>query len=632
MPPPNGKIHYQVLESQPTQFGNTMGLHTSLPDELHEVDIIVVGGGTTGCVVASRLADQHPGLTVLVIEGGRNNFNSPIVTHPALYRANFAPECLNHSIYTSNSEPQLLGRGVPVAVGNCLGGGSSVNGMLYARGQAVDFDSWGAKGWSHSDLLPYFKRFETYHGPGRQEVHGSEGPIQVSDGTYQGSSIGYDFISAMKQLGYPEVDDLHDFHTANGVSHALRYVSSEDGQRQDSAHRYLHPRLSQTGSPNLHVLVESQVTRVVLDDNQEIKGVEYRPNPRVSGGPPSKSVQTIRARKFVVLSAGTFGTPLLLERSGIGGKEVLSKAGVSLSHELPGVGSGYQDHQCMIIVYNSTSAPEDTWDSIYNGTRNIPAMLENRDGMLGWNAFDASAKIRPTGSEIDALGAGFRHAWDDDYEPVETKPLASMYLCAGVLGDLRPFPKGQYFTICSYTTYPYSRGHVHITGPDIDDPYDFRSGFLSDSNDLDLKIQVWAYKKQREIARRMRHFQSEVPDQHPSFPEGSKASSEHISKHGISHDGAIEYSDQDDEAIERFIRERVATTWHPLGTCKMAPLEQGGVVNESLEVHGLKGLKIADMSIVPRNVSGNTMSTALLIGEKAAGIFARELELSRPIQ
>ncbi|KAI0974903.1 GMC oxidoreductase [Xylaria arbuscula] len=605
-----------------------MGLHTSLPDELREVDIIVVGGGTTGCVVASRLTDQHPSLSILVIEGGRDNFNSPIVTHPALYRANFAPDSLNHSIYTSNSEPQLLDRGIPVAVGCCLGGGSSVNGMLYARGQAVDFDSWGARGWSHSDLLPYFKRFETYRGPGRQEFHGLEGPIQVSDGIYRGSSIGHDFIDAMKKLGYPEVDDLHDFHIANGVSHALRYVSSEDGQRQDSAHKYLHPRMQQAGFPNFHVLVESQVTRVILDSNQMIRGVEYGPNPRVSGGPNTEPVQIVRARKFVVLSAGTFGTPLLLERSGIGDKGVLSKARVPLSHGLPGVGSGYQDHQCTIVVYNSTSAPEETWDSIYNGTRNISEMLENHDSMLSWNGFDASAKIRPTELEVDSLGAKFRHAWDGDYKSIETKPLASMYLSAGILGDPSPFPKGQYFTLCSYTAYPYSNGHVHITGPHINDPYDFKSGFLSDPNDLDLKIQVWAYKQQREIARRMRHFQSEVPDQHPSFPEGSKASCEYISKYGISHERNIEYSDQDDAAIEIYIRGKVATTWHPLGTCKMAPLEQGGVVNERLEVHGLKGLKIADMSIVPRNVSGNTMSTALLIGEKAADIFAQELELS----
>ncbi|KAJ3578754.1 hypothetical protein NPX13_g1819 [Xylaria arbuscula] len=607
-----------------------MGLHTSLPDDLSEVDIIVVGGGTTGCIVASRLADRHPNLSILVVEGGRNNFSSPIVTQPALYRANFAPDCPNHFIYTSNSEPQLLDRGVSVAVANCLGGGSSVNGMVYARGQAIDFDSWGVEGWCYSDLLPYFKRFETYHGSGLQELHGSEGPIEVSDGTYRGSAIGHDFVDAMKELGYPEVDDLHDFNIANGVSHALRYIS-EDGKRQDSAHRYLHNRLQQTGYSNLHVLVESQVTRIILEDNKKIKSIEYRANPILSSKPTSNPIQTVRARKFAILSAGTFGTPLLLERSGIGSKKVLGKAGVSLCHDLPGVGSGYQDHQCTITVYNSTSAPEDTWDSIYNGTRNISKMLENNDSMLGWNAFDASAKLRPTMSEIDFLDADFRRSWYEDYKTVEAKPLASMYLCAGILGDLRPFPNGQYFTICSYTTYPYSRGHVHITGPDIEDPYDFKSGFLSDLNSVDLKIQVWAYKKQREIARRMRHFQSEILDQHPSFPKGSKASCEYLAQHKISHEVNIEYSDQDNEAIERFIRERVTTTWHPLGTCKMAPANQGGVVNESLGVHGLKGLKIADMSILPSNVSGNTMSIALAIGEKAADIFAQELKLAQPI-
>lgn len=164
----------------------------------------------------------------------------------------------------------------------------------------------------------------------------------------------------------------------------------------------------------------------------------------------------------------------------------------------------------------------------------------------------------------------------------------------------------------------------------MDDAVDFKTGYLSDPDDFDLKAQVWAYKKQRRVARGMRVCGGELPGQQPAFPEGSKASSLPEKKTGG--DGVamdVEYGPEDDAAIEQFIRTSVGTTWHPLGTCKMAPVERMGVVDENLSVHGVQGLKVADLSIAPKNVAGNTMSTTLMIGEKAADIFIRELGLSR---
>lgn len=167
----------------------------------------------------------------------------------------------------------------------------------------------------------------------------------------------------------------------------------------------------------------------------------------------------------------------------------------------------------------------------------------------------------------------------------------------------------------------------------MDDEVDFKTGYLSDPDDLDLKAQVWAYKKQRRIVRGMRFFGGELPGQQPDFPKGSKASSVPDEENAGGNDlvaADIEYGLEDDAAIEKFLRTRVGTTWHPLGTCKMASVEQMGVVDENLSVHGVKGLKVADLSIAPKNVSGNTMSTALMIGEKAADIFIRELALRGP--
>lgn len=189
-------------------------------------------------------------------------------------------------------------------------------------------------------------------------------------------------------------------------------------------------------------------------------------------------------------------------------------------------------------------------------------------------------------------------------------------------------PEGQYLTVAMYTAYPYSRGHVHITGPETTDRVDFDVGFLNDRHDLDLKKHVWAYKKAREIMRRTRMYVGEVAHVHPKFPEGSKAAVA-LQREDAEEEveGNIEYTPQDDAAIEQFIRETIGTTWHSLGTARMAPKDQLGVVDETCSVYGVRGLKIADLSIVPKNIGANTNNTALMIGEKVADFVIQELGL-----
>ena len=196
-------------------------------------------------------------------------------------------------------------------------------------------------------------------------------------------------------------------------------------------------------------------------------------------------------------------------------------------------------------------------------------------------------------------------------------------LCS-FLGDQASVPPGQYVTAGTYTAYPYSRGHMHITGPSADDPLDFDVGFFTDANDIDMKKQFWAYKKQREILRRTNFYRGELAAGHPRFPEGSKAAAVEIEE-PLSNVQNLVYSQEDDAAIEQWLRENVNTTWHSLGTCKMAPREQDGVVDARLNVYGVTGLKVADLSIPPGNVAANTNNTALAIGEKAADIILAEL-------
>jgi len=198
-------------------------------------------------------------------------------------------------------------------------------------------------------------------------------------------------------------------------------------------------------------------------------------------------------------------------------------------------------------------------------------------------------------------------------------------------GDHSMLPDGsEYVSMANWTAYPYSRGHIHITGPNVGDPVDFDVGWLADAHDLDVKKHIWAYKLQREMWRRMSIFRGELASTHPSFPSGSQAAVVEKTEGPVA-DGSerITYTPEDDKAIEQKVREIVSTTWHSLGTCKMAPKEKLGVVDPSLNVHGVTALKLADLSVPPENVGANTGNTAFVIGERAADIFIRELGLNK---
>ncbi|KAI1771752.1 GMC oxidoreductase [Hypoxylon cercidicola] len=407
-----------------------------------------------------------------------------------------------------------------------------------------------------------------------------------------------------------------------GVMRAMRYISP-DGKRQDTAHAYLHPRLRDGKHPNLHVLVESRVERVVFDGKKAV-GVTYRPNPITKLQGVSR---TVKARRMVILSCGAIGTPLLLERSGVGSPEVLNRAGVPVVASVPGVGRHYEDHHMMVYSYRSKLAPEETLDGLHAGHLKRDELIHDKADILGWNSMDAQCKLRPSEADISSLGPAFRDAWDKEFRDYPDKPMMIMSLVACYPGDIRTVPAGQYFSIATFSLYPFSRGHVHVTGPNLDDTPDFDLGFFADAHGVDVKKHVWAYKKQREIVRRMAVYAGEVASSHPSFPRHSKAACVETEV-PLGHDVPdIEYSAEDDAIIEEWVRGHVDTTWHSLGTCKMAPYEKHGVVDPSLSVYGVEGLKVADLSIPPSNVGANTNNMAMAIGEKASDIFIRELGL-----
>ncbi|PLB53137.1 alcohol oxidase [Aspergillus steynii IBT 23096] len=599
-----------------------MGIYTQLPSGIDEVDIIVAGGGTAACVVASRLADADPSLSILVVEGGQNNQGNHLIAFPLLFPTALLPTSTATLFYKGNAEPQLDNREMTVPAGGVLGGGSSINLMMYSRAQRQDWDSWATPGWSADEMIPFLKKLETYHGPGPDSVHGKDGPIVVSQGTFRSERATDQFIAAANEVGYPTVQDLQDLDTSNGVQRALRFVGT-DGRRQDAASNYLHPRLEDGAHPNLHVLVETKVIKILFEGTRAV-GVEFTPNPAFQKD--NTTVQRVTARKLVIGSCGALGTPLLLERSGLGDEAVLNKAGVPVVAHIPGIGRNYQDHHLLTQPYYSALEPSETFDAPLAGRINMEELIKSNAPIMGWNGQDASCKLRPTAADVTALGPEFEAAYARDYLSTPNKPLALMALLGGFPGDPTAIEPGQYLATSTFTVYPYARGHVHITSGDPDAEIAFETGFLN--SELDVKKLVWAYKKQREIVRRMDAYRGEFVGAHPPFAADSAAALVKLDRPNDKNIADIEYTAEDDTVIEGWVRRNVGTTWHSLGTCKMGALADGGVVDPDLNVHGIEGLKLVDLSVVPQNIGANTATTAYAIGEKAAAIIVRDLGLA----
>lgn len=501
--------------------------------------------------------------------------------------------------------------------------------QMYTRAQGVDFDSWKTEGWAAKDMLPLCNKLETFHQdePGiDKSKHGYEGPIHVSDGGYRGKSE-IQFMDTVKKMGRKEIVDLQDLDSIEGFSRWQRYVCKQ-GKRQDAAHCYIHPLLQDGQHPNLHILVHSKVVRVIFDESTPPRaiGVEYMPNEEHQPSLPlSKPVHhTVKASKLVVVTAGALGTPQVLERSGVGNPDLLKKLNIPVVSDVPGVGENYQDHHLVLYPYKSSLDPGETLDCILSGRKDFAKAAAEKDPMLGWNGIDVCAKLRLTPDEVKSLGPDFEKDYNRDFAPFPTRPLMLCGVVNAFLADPSLVEPGQYMTMGTYTAYPYSRGKIHINSTeDMLTGYDFDTGFLNHPSDI--KKQLWAYKMSREIARRLPYYKGELELGHPKFAEGSKATLHSGSSLDGDNLADIEYTAEDNAAIEEWIRGNLSTTWHSLGTCAMKPREAGGVVDGDLNVYGTVGLKVADLSMVPENVGANTNNTALVVGEKAAVIIGREL-------
>jgi choline dehydrogenase-like flavoprotein len=533
-------------------------------DERHlgSFDYVIVGAGPAGCVLANRLS-ADPAATVLLLEaGGKDNYLWIHIPVGYLY-------CMGNPrtdwCFKTEAEAGLNGRALAYPRGKVLGGCSSINGMIYMRGQARDYDQWrqlGNVGWSWDDALPYFKRSED-NVRGADELHGAGGEWRVEEQRLSWEILDA-FREAAAQVGIPKTDD---FNRGNNEGCGYFQVNQKRGVRWNAAKAFLRPALKR---PNLTVLTHAQARGVRLE-GRRAAGVELWHD-----GEPSY----VSARREVILAAGSIGSPQLLQLSGIGPAALLREHGIAVAHDLPGVGENLQDHLQVRLGYKVT------------GTRTLNEMVNRRLGKAGIALQYAFLRRGPMTMAPSQLGA---FAKSDPSRETPDLEYHVQPLTLDRFGEpLHPFPA---FTASVCNLRPESRGTVRIASPDARAHPSIRPNYLA--TDGDRRTAAAAIRLTRRIcaAPALQRFRPE------EFMPGIRAES--------------------DDELARAAGEVGTTIFHPVGTCKMGqdPL---AVVDERLRVRGIGSLRVVDASIMPTITSGNTNSPTLMIAEKAADMIRED--------
>lgn len=529
--------------------------------ETMDFDYVVVGAGSTGCVVASRLSED-PDVTVCLLEAGGPD-SSVLVRAPA-GAAGMVPVKFNNYAFDTVAQRGLNGRRGYQPRGKTLGGSSSINGMLYVRGHRADYDHWaelGNPGWAYDDVLPIFKRCENNEEI-RNEYHGQGGVLNVTYPRFD-SPLSKMYLDAAAQCG---IDPNPDYNGAVQEGSFLYQVTQVNGERCSAAKAYLTPNL---GRPNLKVITHAVTSRIDFD-GRRATGVSFF---------QGNQATAVRARREVVVSAGAFGSPQLLQLSGIGDADELSRQGIASIHHLPGVGKNLQDH---IDYVESWFVPNDTatFGLSFPGTaRMLGAIREwrkKRTGMITSTYASAGAFVR-SGPDV-------------------TVPDLQLTLILAIVDNHgRKVHAGHGIASHVDVLRPYSRGTVKLqsldprVGPLID------PGFLSDDRDFQL------LSKGARLQRRI--MESSALDDVRGKP-----------LHPVAIDDA--------KALEEDIRNRADTQYHPVGTCKMGPdSDPMAVLDAQLRVRGVQNLRVADASIMPTIIGGNTNAPSIMIGEKCADMI-----------
>jgi choline dehydrogenase len=534
-----------------------------------DYDFIIVGAGSAGCVLASRLTESGR-YRVLVLEAGGSDRRFWI-TVPIGYGKTFYDARYNWK-YLTEPDPGTDGRVSYWPRGKVLGGSSSINAMVYIRGQPQDFDGWAAAGnpgWGWQEVLPYFKKSEDF-AQGAGEFHGAGGPMHVSDTSGQVHPICNDYLAAGQQAGLPLNNDF------NGTSQegvGLYQILTRGGFRVSSARAFLRPAM---GRSNLAVKQQAQATRIVFERRRAV-GVEYCERGVVS---------TVRCRGEIILAAGAINSPQLLQLSGIGPAGLLQSMGIPAVLDLAPVGANLQDHLCVDYLYRSRRPT-------------LNNLLRPWWGKLRVGIEYVLSRGGPLALSVNQAGGFFRSS------PALARPDMQLYFSPlsyikaapgkRALMSADPYPG---FLLSVSPCRPDSRGHLTIRSPDPLAAPAIHPNYLSTQHDIDEMLTGVRFLRKLAAAPALAALIEEELKPGPAV--------------------------QGDEALIGDIRQRAGTVFHPVSTCRMGPAGEGNVVDPRLRVHGLEALRVCDASIFPAITSGNTNAPAIMVGEKGADLILQD--------
>lgn len=522
-----------------------------------EFDTIVIGAGSSGAAVAARLGEASDKTTCVLEAGGPDS-------HPSIHIPSFVAAAIHNESLNWNFEtvPQagMAGRKIGVPRGKVVGGSGSINGMVYFRGHPTDYDDWsdmGCEGWSYKEVLPYFTRTENNEDHPESVFHGKGGPINVKL-VENPNQLNYSFMDALAGLNFPACPD---FNGPDSEGYGRRQGLIGNGRRQSTAIQMLRPALERG---NVDLKTGAQVARIIIEHGRAT-GVELTDG------------QIIRAREEVVLAAGAVQSPQLLMLSGIGPGAHLQEMGVDVLHDIAGVGENYHDHPASPIHFE-TSDTTSYGISPKAMPRDIFQFFQyifTRTGPLAGNVFESVAFLKT--------------------EPTLARPdVQFVFQPAKRLTTKLPFPVGHGYAISPVALYPKSRGTVRLASPKTGDAPLIDPRILSEPDDILPLIRAL------KMARKALNG--------PAFEKYNGTE--------VLPGAAVD----DDAAWDSYIRETGYTVHHPVGSCKMGDVktDKMAVVDPQLRVRGIKGLRVADASIMPLLIGGNTNAPCVMIGEKCA--------------